>query len=411
MKHIPMKELAQKIGISSFPAYYMDFYADVMQDFDTNGCLYTKPAYYDYLHQTYGVLDSYLDLYKKAAIAVGENEYLSRTLALLCHSLKDADVRCEKKEILELPKKDGDFAYEMFPALAAASEFEIAYHTLTERNLPPDILKQTLKLPENGIPSFKMRHQNRPGYSFLPWFQLAIDGKLFELGRLQYEIFCGFEAKACVFRNENGEEIALASDLTVHKSGFALGSKYFEEEDGSWTANIKETASSYEGYPLDERGFVVNNIVSLSKNEWEKVLSPGDPVISIHIPASGSLSPAKVEESLQKATKFFREYYPDYEYKAFVCYSWLMDPQLIDLLGEEANISKFNARFRKVTEKSNGNSVFKFVFLKPDMNFVLEDLPENTHLEKALKKYYLDGKAIYGMAGYFFEQDKKAEGL
>lgn len=403
MNHLTIDELAQKIGITAFPEEYRDFYDEVMQDFDAHGCAYTNPEYYDYLHEMYGVLDSYLDLYKKAAVEIGRNEYLSRALALFCHSLKDADVRCAKKELLELPEKSGDFAYEMFPALAAASEFEIAYNILRKRNLPTDILKQTLKLPENGIPSFKMRHQNRPGYSFLSWFQLAIDGKLFELGRLQYEIFCGFEANACVFRNKSGEEIALASELAVHKSGFALGSKYYEDDEGSWVATIKETDSSYEGYPLNERGFVVNNIVSLNRSEWEKVLSPGDPVISIHIPATGSLSPAKVDDSLQKATNFFRKYYPDYEYKAFVCYSWLMDPQLVDLLGEDANISKFNARFQKVTAKSNGNHVFKFVFLKPDMNFALEDLPENTHLEKALKKHYLDGEAIYGMAGYFFE--------
>ena len=402
--HVTMEELAQKIGITAFPEYYKDFYDDVMQDFDANGCLYTNPEYYDYLHKTYGVLNSYLKLYKKAAVEIGKNEYLSRALALLCHSLKDAEVRSGKKEILELPEKAGDFAYEMFPALAAASEFEIAYNTLKERNLPIDILNKTLQLPENGIPSFKMRHQNRPGYSFLPWFQLAIDSKLFELGRLQYEIFCGFEANACIFRNKAGEEIALASDLALHKSGFALGSKFFEDAEGSWTANITETTTTFEGYPFDKRGFVSHDMISLPKDEWELMLSPGDPVISIHIPATGSLSPELVDESLQKASEFFRAYYPDYAYKAFVCYSWLMDPQLVDLLGVDTNISKFNMRFQKLTGKSHGNHVFKFVFLKPDMNFTLEELPENTRLERALKKHYLDGKAIYGVAGYFFER-------
>ena len=404
MSHLTIDELAQKIGITAFPEEYRDFYDEVMQDFDAHGCAYTNPEYYDYLHDRYSVLDSYLDLYKKAADEIGRDEYLSRALALLCYSLKDADVRGGKKELLKLPQRDGDFAYEMFEALASASELEISYDILKKRNLPADILKKTLALPENGIPSFTMRHENRPGYALLHWFQLAIDGKLFELGRLQYEIFCGFEGAACVFRNKGGEEMALASNLPVHRSGFALGSKYYEDEEGSWVATITETDSSYEGYPLNERGFVINNIVSLSKNEWDKVLSPGDPVISVHIPATGSLIAEKIDASLQAATHFFRTYYPDYEYKAFVCYSWLMDPQLVDLLGPDSNISKFNMRFQKVTGKSNGNDVFNFVFLKPDMNFSLEELPENTRLEKALKKHYLDGKAIYGMAGYFFER-------
>ena len=31
------------------------------------------------------------------------------------------------------------------------------------------------------------------------------------------------------------------------------------------------------------------------------------------------------------------------------------------------------------------------------------ELPENTSLEKALKKDFLEGKAIYNVAGYFFD--------
>ena len=79
-----------------------------------------------------------------------------------------------------------------------------------------------------------------------------------------------------------------------------------------------------------------------------------------------------------------------------------MDPQLIDLLGPDKNISRFCNRFKKITTKSSGKDVFSYVFWKPDMNFVLEELPENTSLERAVKKHYLEGKAIYGTTGYFF---------
>ena len=402
MGNLTIEELASSLGLSSLPEKCRDFFDEVMKDFDKNGCIYTKPEYYEMLHQKYGVLQTYLDLYKKAAIEVGKDESLSRFLALLCRALQDPNFRNGSYGPLILPQKENDFSYEMLPALAAASELELSYEILKKRHLPEDILQDTLRLPENGIPSFMMRHNNRPGYSFLDWFQLAIGGKLFQLGRLQYEIFCGFEGNAYVFRNMNGEEIALAHNLALHQSGIALGSKHFEDDTNSWIANVKETSDSWDGYPVDERGLVRNEIISLSKNEWELALSPGDPVISVHIPANGSLNPESVDESLEKATIFFRKYYPDYEYKAFVCYSWLMDPQLIDLLGPDKNISKFCNRFKKITTKSSGNTVFGYVFWKPDMNFVLEDLPENTSLERAVKKHYQDGKAIYGTTGYFF---------
>lgn len=402
MRQLTIEELASSLGLPPFPDKYKEFFGEVMQDFDRNGCIYTKPEYYEKLHQKYGVLQTYLDLYKKAATEIGKDENLSRFLALLCRALRDPNFRNGSCGPLVLPQKECNFSYEMLPALAAASEVELSYKLLKNRHLPEDILQDTLRLPENGISSFSLRHNNRPGYAFLDWFQLAIDGKLFQLGRLQYEIYCEFEGKAYIFRNKSGEEIALAHNLALHKSGIALGSKHFEDDTDSWVANVQETSTSWEGYPVNERGFVQNKVVSLPKNEWELILSPGDPVISIHIPATGSLNPELVDESLEKAVIFFRQYYPDYKYKAFVCYSWLMDPQLVDLLGPEKNISRFCNRFRKITQKSSGNSIFKFVFMKPDMNFVFSELPENTSLERAIKKHYENGKAIYGGVGYFF---------
>ena len=69
-----------------------------------------------------------------------------------------------------------------------------------------------------------------------------------------------------------------------------------------------------------------------------------------------------------------------------------------------ANLSKgISNTLVKITLKISGNSVFNFVFQKPDMNFVLDDLPENTSLERALKKHYQAGKAIYGTTGYFLK--------
>ncbi len=402
MKSLTLHTLTEQVGVSSFPEIFNAIFDDVVQDFNQNGCIYTSPDYYDMIHEKYGVLESYLELYKKAAVEIGKDENLSLVLALLCRALRNPDFREKSCKEFKWSPKENDFAYEMLPALAIASEIDIAYEILKKRNLPEYIIRETLRLPEYGIPAFTTRNNNRPGYAFLDWYQLAIDGKLFQLGRLQYEIFCGFKGSACVFRNKQGEEIALAENIALHKSGMALGSKHFEDEEGSWFAKVKETPDSWEGYPLDECGMARNEIVSLLKSEWKKVLAPNDPVISLHIPATGRLNDDEIEESLQKAIIFFREYYPDYKYNAFVGYSWILDPQVATLVHPESNIAKFNRRFKKVTEKCPGESVFSFVFLKPNMNFSIDELPENTTLERAIKKHYQEGKAIYRMSGYFF---------
>jgi hypothetical protein len=81
-----------------------------------------------------------------------------------------------------------------------------------------------------------------------------------------------------------------------------------------------------------------------------------------------------------------------------------MDSQLFDMVGHESNIAKFGKRFKKITRKCGGKGVFYFVFLKRngDTSYKIEDLPENTRLEKILKIHYLDGKAIYEPHGFFF---------
>ena len=64
-------------------------------------------------------------------------------------------------------------------------------------------------------------------------------------------------------------------------------------------------------------------------------------------------------------------------------------------------MGKFEARYRKLPSPSDGNAVFGFLYhTKPDVD--LNTLPENTRLERAVKQHYIDGKAIYEVAGFFF---------
>ena len=70
-------------------------------------------------------------------------------------------------------------------------------------------------------------------------------------------------------------------------------------------------------------------------------LTWGDRTINIHIPASGTLDRKECIKSLRKMDEFFREFHPDYDYKAVVCYSWLLDETFKSLLKPESNIVRF----------------------------------------------------------------------
>jgi len=124
-------------------------------------------------------------------------------------------------------------------------------------------------------------------------------------------------------------------------------------------------------------------------------------VVQLHIPSAGKLTEEAVCESIAQMRILLKKYYPDYPYKAFACGSWLLNPVMADLLGEESNIVKFGKRFQPMTIKTHGTGVFYFAFLQPDRNCNIASLPENNRFEKVVKEYYLSGKVIHEVAGYF----------
>ena len=67
-------------------------------------------------------------------------------------------------------------------------------------------------------------------------------------------------------------------------------------------------------------------------------LSYGDNVINVHIPEAGPMYPKDIIASMRAMAAFSREYQKDYDFKAFVYYSWLLDPVFQKLLPETSNI-------------------------------------------------------------------------
>lgn len=397
--------LMERAGCYAWPARWQEIYDTVMDDFERSGCPMTDPAYIDSLADRYQILVDDRQLYKDAALAVGAREPLARLLALLCATLEDEEHRADDLKQFQpfyAPDDAPDLAVNMLTGLALCSQMPACYERLAARGLPEDVIRQTMRIPEVTVNLFRQMHRGAPGFHLLKWYQrVVVETNLYRVGRLEIELFTGFQAQACVFRNRQGELVTLAHERPLHASGVALGSAGFEDEEGSWEANILETETYWEGHPYDHRGLVSREVVRLQKEEWEKVLSRGDPVISLHIPASGRLTPEAVDDSLRNIREFLKTYFPDYEYKAFACISWLINPALVAMVGENSNIAKFCRRFTPLTRKAAGTGVFSFIFHKSGSDINLEDLPENTSLERALKAYYLSGHYLHEMSGFF----------
>lgn len=402
-----IEQLMERVGCTQWPVRWNDIYEKAMAAYEKDGCPYTSPSYYDMLANRYRILKEELETFKEAAEEIGKREDLSRFLMLLCTALEEeAYIKADLEDFKEphSPEDSPCLGLDMLTGLALYSCMPRCYQKLKSRNLPDEIIEKTMDIPEATVKLYRQKHGGAPGFDLLWWHQRVILGKMLRIARFEAQIPATYQGFACAFTNEKGEYVLLAQECPVHRDGFLLGARGYQDQEGSWVANITETADAWQGYPYDCHGFVEKCEVTLRKSQWKKVFEKGAPVIALHIPAEGRLSPDVVDQSIAAICDLIERHYPEYQYRAITCNSWLINPVLLDLLGENSNISQFCKRFFPAPMKTDGYDVFRFVFGKKDNAVNLTDLPEDTHLQKTLKQYYLNGGIVHEMAGFLCDK-------
>ncbi len=129
--------------------------------------------------------------------------------------------------------------------------------------------------------------------------------------------------------------------------------------------------------------------------------APGDPVLSVHIPRYlGPLRPAECDESVARAERFFATRFPAEQNQLAICISWLLDPQLAALLGEQSNIATFQRRFAlALPPEVDDVSPVVFTFDQPDRPRAL--LPRRSRLQQAVLDVLDRGGHWYTGTGWF----------
>ena len=96
--------------------------------------------------------------------------------------------------------------------------------------------------------------------------------------------------------------------------------------------------------------------------EQKESLPSGTPVLNCHIQKGADLGQQSVEESLENAKVFFRTYFPAVQYKAFLCYSWLLYPPMLEHLSKESNIKRFANVFHIIGSCSDSEQAVENLF-------------------------------------------------
>ena len=132
--------------------------------------------------------------------------------------------------------------------------------------------------------------------------------------------------------------------------------------------------------------------------EYELVENTEERFISIHIPSDVRLEVKLLNESLQRVKTFLKQYFPAWAEVPIRCESWLLSPVLKRLLPASSRILGFQQAFDIApVEDDAREAVLQWVYhLTPDMQkgFSLEALPENTSLQRSMKRYLLSGGTV-----------------
>ena len=114
----------------------------------------------------------------------------------------------------------------------------------------------------------------------------------------------------------------------------------------------------------------------------------GKSVLSVHIPRGDGFNPDSIRESFEAANPFFEKYFGT-TYDTYVCTSWMLAPQLEDMISPASSLADFRRWFTIFGEHTGYSQAEEYVFLEK-----LEDkskYPEDTSLQRNFKKFLLAG--------------------
>ena len=135
----------------------------------------------------------------------------------------------------------------------------------------------------------------------------------------------------------------------------------------------------------------------------EEELSAAASFVYIHIPSGSPLLPAEVDSSLNLAREQLPKYYPELS-KApivFVTNTWLLSPEISDILGGVGNIPSFASRFKLVSARVGISPHLSYIFGISDPAFSdFASLPEDTELRRRVKAHLLAGGTLSQGLGY-----------
>ena len=378
------------LGAGVLPAEMQDVYKSVLDEFARDGVFFLKGEYLRDVQERCNAFPRTFERVLSEATALNAIPEQALYALFLCRAMED---RALFKQYL--PVFDFTGCSPFLPFLCLVPAMVRTHEDLTRRGVPADVVAATVGQYEDCLFVYKERFDDLGlNKRYFDHLQGYVDLKYMNVGRLRYA-FTALKSVFLLKNKKDGRRVVFLenspmNDLGMHRDTPPL------REDG-FDAFFREEGECFVGTPVGENGRCKNEVVRLSKTEWEILLRPGDIILDAHIPGHAPLSVELCAASYARARELFERHFPEIDAKGFHCRSWTMSPELCEVVKPGSNLLTFQSAYWRYPVPTKGEDVLNFVF---QLRFTCyADLPEDTSLQRALKARYLAGDRLYESGG------------
>ena len=132
----------------------------------------------------------------------------------------------------------------------------------------------------------------------------------------------------------------------------------------------------------------------LGRLQFQPVPHGKEIALNVHVAQGEPLDYDAVRDSYDQAYAFFRGIT-----NLYCCESWLLAPELREILPETSNIIRFQKDYTITEYRPDDRQCEERVFVRLQDNPA--DYPANTRLQKGVRDYLLSGKTVGAASGFF----------
>lgn len=289
----------------------------------------------------------------------------------------------------------------LFYTMVLLSIVPQAVRNFRRQQVTDDIIRATLNLQKILVNAARAGREPGSDPTILYWWRLYEQGRLFTLGRFQYIITELSQFGAMLRNRKNGHKILLAQPgFRFNTEGFAVQDGLESEHDQ--TTVFTEDDNGYTGHAVHPAGYILPEIRTFAKSEWEAVLRQGDVLLDMHIPGGGGMTAEAAYDSFCFAFRFFREHFPGRYTPAITCRSWIFNTQFEAML-PQSNLASLMRKCYLFPCESSGKDGFYFLFGRDYEN--LAEAPHDTSYRCAMLSVLERGDRLRLGGMIFLEED------